>query len=113
MEESRAQVRKANAVLRGKNKKELKHVISHYLCVILQNKRARYVKVLLDSGVLLQREARHYLEEIDESIIEIRSSPMDSYPPGIIVTATEEEDTEAEGKTARRRRKRVKQKSLL
>jgi hypothetical protein len=110
MQESRVQVRKANAVLQGKNKKELRHVISHYLCVTLLNKHARYVKVLLDSGVLLQREASQYLEEIDHSIIDIRACPMEEHP-GTILTLSEE-DEEQEGK-ARRRRKRVKQKSLL
>jgi hypothetical protein len=32
MNESKIQVRKASGALRAKNKKELKHVISHYLC---------------------------------------------------------------------------------
>lgn len=109
MEESRAQVRKANAVLNSKNQEELKHVISQYLCVILQNKYARYVKLLLDSGVLLQREARHYLEEIDHSIIDIRSRPMEELPGTIVIV----EDAVEEEKTTRKRRKRVKQKSLL
>ncbi len=49
MDESREQVRKAKEVLKSKNKKQLKHVISHYLCIILQNKAARYVQLLLDS----------------------------------------------------------------
>jgi NhaP-type Na+/H+ or K+/H+ antiporter len=108
MDESRAQVRKAEAVLRSKNKKQLKHVISHYLCIILQNKAARYIQLLMDSGVLLKREAVHYLEHIDENIQHIRFCRLDKHP-GFI----EPRIDESELKQPRPRRKRVKQKSIL
>lgn len=107
MEESQAQVRKAEEVLKSKNKKQLKHVISHYLCIILQNKAARYVQLLLDSGVLLKREATHYLEHIDENIQHIRFCRLDKHP-GFI-----ERVDESKLMQPRPRRKRVKQKSIL
>ncbi len=108
MDESRAQVvRKAEEVLKSKNKKQLKHVISHYLCIIPQNKAARYVQLLLDSGVLLKREATHYLEHIDENIQHIRFCRLDKHP-GFI-----ERVDESKLMQPRPRRKRVKQKSIL
>lgn len=51
MRESHKQVKRAENVIRSKTKKQLKQVISHYLCIILQNKSARYVSgccVLMD-----------------------------------------------------------------
>jgi NhaP-type Na+/H+ or K+/H+ antiporter len=107
MDESRAQVRKAEAVLRS-NKKQLKHVISHYLCIILQNKAARYIQLLMDSGVLLKREAVHYLEHIDENIHHIRFCQLDTHP-GFI----EPHIDESELLQPRPRRKRDFRKSIL
>ena len=82
MKESKGEVRKAKEVLKSQNKKKLKHVISHYLCCVIQNKTARYIKLLLDSGVLLQKEARHFLEEIDEDVRHIRKCPLFGDHPG-------------------------------
>jgi hypothetical protein len=109
--ESKAEVQKAEAVLRSKTKKQLKSVISHYLCTILQNKAARYIKLLMDSGVLLPRETRHYLEKIEHNIIEIRHCPLDEHPGTIKLKHAEEE--ELKGKAARPRRKRERQQSIL
>jgi hypothetical protein len=97
MKESRAEVRKAKEVLKSHSKKKLKHVISHYLCAIIQNKAARYIKLLLDSGVLLQKEARHFLEEIDEDISHIRKCPMFDDHPGSTQLALGEPRTPAVG----------------
>lgn len=110
MKESAAQMRKAKEVLMSQTKKKLNHVISHYLCVILLNKQARYVKQLADSGVLLPRELRHFLEEIDHEIIHIRVCPEDKHP-GAIEFADEAELFKAGGRE--RGRKRVKQQSIL
>lgn len=106
MEESKAQVKKANDVLRKKRKTHLKIVISHHLCMILQNRAAKYIKELLDSGVLLQREARVYLEQIDHEISHIRHCPLDKHPGSM-------DFVHEEAKEAGPRRKRVKQKSIL
>jgi len=107
MAESRLEVRKAKEVLGLKNKKKLKHVISHYLCTILQNKTARYVNVLCESGVLLQKEARHFLEEIEHHIREVRKCPLDKHPGSIDFA------DEVDIQDWRRARRRVKQKSFL
>jgi polyhydroxyalkanoate synthesis regulator phasin len=107
MEESQAQVKEANDLLRTKKKTQLNHVISHHFCIILQNKAARYIKQLLESGVLAQREARHYLDPIEHQIIDIRHCPLDKHPGSIEFHELEEV------KESMTRRKRVKQKSLL
>jgi len=109
LEESKSQMRKAGDVLRSKaTKKQLKHVISHYLCLILQNKAARYYQLLFDSGILLQREVRHYLEEIEKSIHDIRYCGLDKHPGSI-----EYADESSFRDTAMPRRRRKKQKSIL
>jgi hypothetical protein len=139
MKESKGEVRKAKEVLKSQNKKKLKHVISHYLCTIIQNKTARYINLLLDSGVLLQKEARHFLEEIDEDVRHIRKCPLFGDHPGSIQSAHGEMQDESNedffanaglsdfaeptaqppvgpGAMERQRtmrRKRVKQKSIL
>lgn len=112
LRESARQVRLAEDVLRTKTKKQLKQVISHYLCITLQNKTARYIGVLVESGVLLAGEARELLEEINHSIIELRMCPLAEHPGAIVI----EEDEKVGGDatvTGVRRRKRTKQKSLL
>lgn len=112
--ESKAEVRKVKDVLMKQTKKKLNHVISHYLCVILLNKQARYIQQLADSGVLLPREVRHFLEEIDEEIIHIRSCPLDKHPNAIdFVDETADYDETGQFRGPVRARKRVRQKSIL
>ena len=105
LKESQAEIRKARKVLRAQNKKELAQVISHFLCTILNNKEARHVKLLLGSGILLQREGRHMLEQIDENLKRIRRCSL----------MEEDEVHESDGlpMVERRPRKRKKQKSIL
>jgi len=111
LEESKTQVSLAEKVLRSKTKKQLKNVISHYLCIVVQNKAARYFNRLVSSGVLLPREARHHLEEIDHEILHIRSCSIDEHPGTIKVADVVPEEEEIGG--PRRRRRRIKQESIL
>jgi NhaP-type Na+/H+ or K+/H+ antiporter len=110
MRESQRQVKLAEDLIRSKTKKQLKQVISHYLCVTLQNKSARYIGVLVESGVLLPREAREYLEEIEESVREIRCCPMAEHPGTMEAEHSEEMDDDP---SSLRRRRRKRQNSLL
>lgn len=110
IEESRGQTKKAKAVLRSKNLQQLKHVISHYLCSILHNKAARYVHALLDAGVVLQSEARHFLEEIEGHLTEIRDCKLDQHPGAMKI---EVEVVAPPEETSVKRRKREKQLSLF
>ena len=107
MAESDAQVSKAKDVLKRKNKKQLQHVISHHLCILLQNKLARFIKMLSDSGILLPREARHFLEKVDTSIKDIRTCNVEEHE------GTIEFEEPQEFARSRRTRKRIKQKSIL
>ena len=45
--------------------------VSRLFCVILLNKFARYIESIHSSGLLSEIETRKFLEEIDESIIEV------------------------------------------
>ena len=108
LQESEKQVRRAEEILRSKTKKQLKDVISHHLCIILHNKTARYINLLLQGGVLLPIEARVYLEEIEHEVRHIRTCPLDRHPGTIEVDLTQEE---TEG--VPRRRRKVRQKSVL
>lgn len=83
MAESRAEVEQAKEVLSSQNKRNLKHIISHNLCMILNNKTARYYNMLFESGVLMQRESRHFLEEIEHHLIDIRECHYDKHPGSV------------------------------
>jgi hypothetical protein len=108
LEESKSEVAKAQGVLGSKTKKQQRDVISHLLCTILLNKAARNIRVLMESGVLLPREATEELETIEHHILGIRSCSMSlEEHPGHIQVA---EVAEAPGS---RRRARVRQNSLL
>lgn len=113
LRESAKQVKLAEEVLRSKTKKQLKQVISHLLCIILQNKTARYIGVLLHSGVLLPGEARELLEEIDESIVEMKTCPLAEHPGAIEIDEEDEEVGIDRAGASLKRRKRRKQNSLL
>jgi hypothetical protein len=111
MRESKQQVKLAEDQIKSKTKKQLKLVISHYMCTTLLNKMARFITVLHTSGILLARESRVLLEEIDESINHVRLCTMDEHPGKIEIA----EDVEIGDNPAAsmRRRKRKKQKSIL
>lgn len=70
------------------------------------------IDVLVGSGVLLPRESRALLEEIEESIQEIRSCQYTEHP-GTVLNDEDDENLSVEETKTLRRRKRVKQKSLL
>jgi NhaP-type Na+/H+ or K+/H+ antiporter len=112
LQESKAQIRKAGEILRTANKKRLKHVISHHLCLILQGKAARYYQLLHDSGVLSAREAHQYLHEIDRQVVAIRKCGLDKHP-GTIDYADEVHLENGDSSHPLPRRRRKKQTSLL
>lgn len=80
IDESQLQVRIAGAVLRSSDKKQVRHIISHYLCNILQNKVARYYQLLNDTGVLLPRETRHVMQELEHQMSDTQSCCLDMHP---------------------------------
>ena len=112
MRESQKQVKLAEDQINSKTKKELKRVISHYMCTTLLNKTARYISLLSDTGVLLQRESRQLLEEIDDCLVHVRTCPMDEHP-GVIRIVEDIELSESNPAASMRKRTRKKQKSIL
>lgn len=67
--------------------------------------------MLVESGVLLAKEGRELLEEVDHALSEVRACPFGEHP-GTVLVEEDEENMSVE-ETSLRRRKRTKQKSLL
>ena len=67
--------------------------------------------MLVESGVLLPKEGRELLEEIDSAIIQVRACPYSEHP-GTVATEGDDDNLSVE-EVSLRRRKRTKQKSLL
>jgi len=72
MDESEAQVELANEALAQLNETDVVIVKSHYVCQILLNRAAYYLRKLNKHGLLSEREAGHYLEEIEESLMHVK-----------------------------------------
>ena len=68
MEESKKQEQLAQNLLDTVGKDQLKVVVDHFICHVLLNKAAKMVKKHHASGMLKDKEAEHFLEEIDEAI---------------------------------------------
>lgn len=68
VEESEKQEQLAQQVLDSVDKDQLKVIVEHFVCHVLLNKAAKMVKKHHASGILKDKEAEHFLEEIDEAI---------------------------------------------
>ena len=66
LQESEAQVSLAENLLRTKDPDDVCTMISHLFCTILLNKIGRAAEKLQTSGVLKEREARPYMENVEE-----------------------------------------------
>jgi len=121
MKESNGEIRKAKNLLKSQNKDRLTHVISHYFCAILNHKEARHIKQLIESGILLQKEGRHCLEDIDKRIKKIRRCVKDKHEGSLeylckdeeAVTEGEESAAGQEQEFTERPKRRMRQKSIL
>ena len=68
IEESEKQEQLAQEVLDSIDKDQLKVIVEHFVCHVLLNKAAKIVQKHHTSGLLQDKEAEHFLEEIDEAI---------------------------------------------
>jgi hypothetical protein len=68
--EVKAQMKMAKEVIDETDETDVEIIESHSLCAILLNRTAIYVETLLDEGVLHEREAKVYLEEIEKALEE-------------------------------------------
>lgn len=68
LDESAAQVRLADKALLALDKEDVKMIKSHYACHILLNRSAHYFSKLSKYGLMSDREAGEFIEEIEEEI---------------------------------------------
>lgn len=71
MDESDEQVELASEALCQLNETEVAMVKSHYACQILLNRSAYYFQKLQKQGLMTEREAGKFLEEIEENIYDL------------------------------------------
>ena len=68
VEEVKKQIELAHKSIEGTNEDDMEIFESHSMCSILLNRTANYIETLLDAGVLEEKEANGFLEEIEEAI---------------------------------------------
>lgn len=66
--EVKAQMKLARKVVESADESDVEIIESHSFCAILLNRTALYVEALLSSGVLSEREANVFLEDIERAI---------------------------------------------
>lgn len=66
--EVKAQIKLARKVIEDTDEADMEIFESHSMCAILLNRTALYIESLLSAGVLEEREANAFLEEIEEAI---------------------------------------------
>lgn len=73
LDESAAQVKLADKVLLGIDKEDVKMIKSHYACQVLLSKSAHYFARLSEHGLMTQREAGEFMEEIESEMYHLLS----------------------------------------
>jgi|GEM_PF-4626784 len=68
LEESAAQVRLADKALLALDKEDVKMIKSHYACQILLSRSAHYFSRLSKYGLMTEREAGEFIEEIEKEM---------------------------------------------
>jgi len=87
LDESRDCVGKAKEFLDSLDIKEVSTIVSHMACIILLNQNAQYMEYLANSGLLKQKEARHFIEECDHELSDlIKGRHPKVYPGELTVT---------------------------
>jgi len=83
LQESRAQIDKAEKFLKSIGKADISFVLVHLMCLILLFDGSKYVESLLQAGLLNEKEARGMLEDIEEDVSKVSTCMMkDHYLEG-------------------------------
>lgn len=91
IDESKVQVKQAEAVLAKYDPKEVEVVVSHKFCVILLNGGVRYVTKLVRHGLLKDDEAEHFVEEIEHHIEHVLNCNEQDHPGEVKLETAESE----------------------
>ena len=84
MDESDKQVELASEALDELDDKDVAIIKSHYACQILLNRAAQYFKTLRGQGLVTDREAGEYLEEIEKDIHNLLESGREAVHPDVL-----------------------------
>lgn len=80
LDESNAETATAQQVLDDQDPQDVLIIKNLYFCAILLNKSAKYTERLLNEGVLEEKEASVYLDEIDTCLISVKNSSVMEIP---------------------------------
>jgi len=78
--ESLAESKKAEAFVTKFDEDDVKHVLSHILCLTLLNKASRFVALLAKRGLLKEQEASEKVDEIEADIEALRRCAETHHP---------------------------------
>jgi len=96
MQESQAQIDKAEKFLKSIDKADISFVLPHLMCLILLFDGSNYVESLLQAGLLNEKEARGMLEDIEEDVRKVTTCMMkDHYLEG---SSSEKDKEDVENK---------------
>lgn len=79
LRESAGQVRLAEDALKEFDEKEVQQIKSHYACNIILSSAAAYYERLSEQGLISEREAGEFLEEIETEILHTKECLDDSH----------------------------------
>jgi hypothetical protein len=80
LRESMSEVETAEKNLRSHSKEDISCAASHLCCIILLNTYAKYMHYLSQAGLLLPKEANHFIEECDSEINAARACCLSDHP---------------------------------
>lgn len=78
--ETEKQVRLAEELLKSKDEKDVCVMVSHLFCVILLNRIARDAEAMCGSGILKDKEAHKYVEEVEHELHRIDFCSHQEHP---------------------------------
>lgn len=80
LRESMREVETAEKELNSRSKEDIESTASHLCCIILLNTYARYMNFLANAGLLLPKEANHFIDECGKDIIAAKTCCLPDHP---------------------------------
>ena len=80
LRESMSEVETAEKELKSRSKEDIESAASHLCCVILLNTYAKYMKFFAHAGLLLPKEANHFIEDCDKDINAAKTCCLSDHP---------------------------------
>lgn len=80
MDESDEQVLEAKKLLESMDKNVVAGIIEHHICTILLNEGARYIESLCAAGLLLEKEASQFIEDVSHELERVSHCSLEEHP---------------------------------